>query len=120
MVGMASGRYGSCGISCDWTHLISSQWDHRPEPLFDPERRVVARHCIGHGIDVGIWRQRHALRVRLATGEVGILAAGEDSTVAAGARIGVVLDVSVATFLALPDANRLRQTKFRQTTIGTR
>jgi len=29
-----------CRISSDWTHLISSEWDHRPEPLFDPERRV--------------------------------------------------------------------------------
>ncbi len=29
-----------CRISSDWADLISSEWDHRPEPLFDPERRV--------------------------------------------------------------------------------
>ena len=32
-----------CRISSDWTHPISSQWDHRPEPLFDPERCAFAR-----------------------------------------------------------------------------
>ena len=31
-----------CRISSDWTHPISSHWDHRPEPLFDPERRIFA------------------------------------------------------------------------------
>jgi len=35
----------SCRISSDWTHPISSQWDHRLELLFDSERRVERRPC---------------------------------------------------------------------------
>jgi hypothetical protein len=41
------------------------------------------------------------LRVRLVTGDIGIVAVGEDLMVAAGVRIGVVLDLSAATFLAV-------------------
>jgi hypothetical protein len=32
-----------CRISSDWTHLISPEWDHRPEPLFNAERRGFLR-----------------------------------------------------------------------------
>ena len=41
------------------------------------------------------------LRVRLVTGDIGILTVAEDSTLAAGTRIGVVLDLAIATYLAI-------------------
>jgi putative spermidine/putrescine transport system ATP-binding protein len=46
------------------------------------------------------------LRVRLATGDVGTMTVVEDSAVAPGARIGVVLDLLTATFLSVEEAPR--------------
>jgi putative spermidine/putrescine transport system ATP-binding protein len=63
-------------------------------------RRLVVPACVLATAYAGAAMR---LRVRLATGDVGIVTADDSVTVGAGATIGVVLDLSTASFLRVAE-----------------